>query len=77
MTTMGFLCILVAFFSLDADCCIHRNLQIPDQWYFCTLDSCSMVTQKLLIGIEIFEEICKTDFYYVDKTGLIVELIQN
>ena len=34
-----------------------------------------MRTQKLPIGIENFEEMQKQDFYYVDKTGLIVDLL--
>ena len=31
--------------------------------------------KKLPVGIESFEEICKQDFYYVDKTGLISDLM--
>ena len=34
-----------------------------------------MITKKLPIGIESFEEMQKQDFYYVDKTGLIVDLL--
>ena len=34
-----------------------------------------MITKKLPIGIENFEEMQKQDFYYVDKTGLIVDLL--
>ena len=33
--------------------------------------------RKLPIGIENFEQIFKDDFYYVDKTGLISELLRN
>lgn len=33
--------------------------------------------KKLPIGIENFEDIRKEDFYYVDKTGFIVELLRN
>lgn len=33
--------------------------------------------KKLPIGIENFEDIRKEDFYYIDKTGFIVELLQN
>lgn len=33
--------------------------------------------KKLPIGIESFKEIVAEDFYYVDKTGLIRELLQN
>ena len=36
-----------------------------------------MNTQKLPVGIENFEEIREQDFYYVDKTGLIVDLMAN
>ena len=36
-----------------------------------------MWKKKLPIGIENFEELRKEDFYYADKTGLIVELLQN
>ena len=36
-----------------------------------------MRKKKLPIGIENFEEIRKEDFYYIDKTGLIVELLHN
>lgn len=34
-------------------------------------------TVKLPIGIENFEEIRTEGFYYVDKTGLIAELLNN
>ena len=34
-----------------------------------------MLAKKLPVGIENFEEMRKQDFYYVDKTGLIVELL--
>ena len=33
--------------------------------------------RKLPIGIENFEQIIKDDFYYVDKTGLLSELLRN
>ena len=33
--------------------------------------------KKLPIGIENFEDIRKEDFYYVDKTGFIAELLHN
>ena len=36
-----------------------------------------MIAKKLPIGIENFEEMQKQDFYYVDKTGLIVELLES
>ena len=34
-------------------------------------------TVKLPVGIDNFEELRTEDFYYVDKTGLIKELLQN
>jgi len=34
-------------------------------------------TKKLPIGIESFEKLRSEDFYYVDKTGLIKELLDN
>ncbi len=36
-----------------------------------------MRKKKLSIGIENFEEIRKENFYYIDKTGLIIELLHN
>ncbi len=36
-----------------------------------------MDTKKLPVGIENFEEIIKQNFYYVDKTGLIIDLMKN
>ena len=36
-----------------------------------------MNTQKLPVGIDSFEKLRKEDFYYVDKSGLIIELMQN
>lgn len=36
-----------------------------------------MTAKKLPVGIENFEEIRKQDFYYVDKTGLIVDLLAS
>ena len=36
-----------------------------------------MRKKKLPIGIENFEELRKEDFYYIDKTGLIIELLHN
>ena len=36
-----------------------------------------MRKKKLPIGIENFEDMMKEDFYYVDKTGLIVDLLHN
>lgn len=34
-------------------------------------------TAKLPIGIEDFEELRRENFYYVDKTGMIRELLEN
>ena len=36
-----------------------------------------MRTQKLPIGIENFKEMRKQEFYYVDKTGLIIDLLAD
>ena len=36
-----------------------------------------MVGKKLPVGIENFEEMRKEDFYYVDKTGLIIDLMNG
>ena len=36
-----------------------------------------MRKKKIPIGIENFEEVRKEDFYYIDKTGLIIELLHN
>jgi hypothetical protein len=36
-----------------------------------------VILKKLPIGIEDFNEFFTEDFYYVDKTGFIVELLQN
>ena len=33
--------------------------------------------RKLPIGIDNFEELRRENFYYVDKTGLIMELLRN
>ena len=35
------------------------------------------VEKKPPVGIENFEQIRRDGFYYVDKTGLIKELLQN
>ena len=37
----------------------------------------ALVKKKLPIGIENFEEIRTDGFYYVDKTGLLIELLNN
>ncbi len=36
-----------------------------------------MLTKKLPVGIDSFEKLRREDFYYVDKTGLIVDLLAN
>ena len=36
-----------------------------------------MTVKKLPVGIENFEQLRKEDFYYVDKTGLIVDLLNS
>ncbi len=36
-----------------------------------------MLTRKLPVGIDNFEQLRKEDFYYVDKTGLIGELLRG
>ena len=33
--------------------------------------------KKLPIGIDIFEKLDRSEFYYIDKTGMIEELLQN
>lgn len=35
------------------------------------------MVKKLPVGIENFEEFRKENFYYIDKTGLIIDLLQN
>ena len=32
---------------------------------------------RMPIGIDDFSKLCKNDFYYVDKTGMIKELLEN
>ena len=34
-------------------------------------------TKKLPVGVEDFKEIRTGDYYYVDKTGLVAELIER
>ncbi len=36
-----------------------------------------MLTKKLPVGVDSFEKLRKEDFYYVDKTGLIADIMQN
>ena len=36
-----------------------------------------MINKKLPVGIEFFDEMRREDFYYVDKTGFIVDLLAN
>lgn len=33
--------------------------------------------KKIPVGVDNFEDMIRNDFYYVDKTGLIADLIQN
>ena len=33
--------------------------------------------KKLPIGIDIFEKLDREEFYYVDRTGMIEDLLQN
>ena len=33
--------------------------------------------KKLPIGVDNFEKLVREDFYYVDKTGMIAELLKN
>lgn len=35
------------------------------------------IKKKLPIGIESFEKLRTEGFYYIDKTGLILELLRN
>ena len=37
----------------------------------------NITKKKLPIGIEDFEKLRRNQFYYVDKTGLIRDLLQN
>ena len=36
-----------------------------------------MCTKKLPVGVDSFEKLRKEEFYYVDKTGLIADIMQN
>ena len=36
-----------------------------------------MLKKKFPVGVDIFEKVIKQNFYYVDKTGLISELLHN
>ncbi len=36
-----------------------------------------MTLKKLPIGVEDFQTMCQNDYYYVDKTGMIAELLRN
>ena len=36
-----------------------------------------MKKKKLPVGIEFFDELIRQDFYYIDKTGLIADLLHN
>ena len=36
-----------------------------------------MINKKLPVGIDSFAKLRREDFYYVDKTGFIVDLLAN
>ena len=36
-----------------------------------------MLKKQLPVGVENFEKIIDEDYYYIDKTGLIVDLLSN
>ena len=36
-----------------------------------------MHKKMLPLGIENFEKMIQEDYYYIDKTGLIIELLKN
>ena len=36
-----------------------------------------MLTKKLPVGIDSFEKLRREDFYYVDKSRMIVDLMAN
>ena len=36
-----------------------------------------MEKKKLPVGIDVFEKLIRQDFYYIDKTGLIADLLRN
>ena len=38
---------------------------------------CEMESKKLPVGIDSFEKLRREDFYYIDKTGLIRDLLNN
>ena len=38
---------------------------------------CAMESKKLPVGIDSFEKLRREDFYYIDKTGLIRDLLNN
>ena len=44
---------------------------------YCSGKEFGMTEKKLPVGIEYFDKIIRNGFYYVDKTGLIRELLQN
>ena len=33
--------------------------------------------KKLPVGVDIFDKLIRQDFYYVDKTGFIADLLRN
>ena len=36
-----------------------------------------MEKKKLPVGIDDFEKLIRQDFYYIDKTGMIADLLRN
>lgn len=42
-----------------------------------TKGSWRLEREKLPVGIDSFEKLQREDFYYVDKTGLIIDLLNN
>ncbi len=36
-----------------------------------------MILKKLPIGVEDFQTMCQNGYYYVDKTGMIAELLRH
>ena len=38
--------------------------------------ACGIMRKKLPVGIEFFEDFSKENFYYIDKTMFIAELLQ-
>ena len=41
------------------------------------MEDISTMNKMLPIGVDIFEKLRKDNYYYVDKTGMIKELLEN